>query len=352
MMHGKDSLQDIQVIAPNFKRRLSGVTATIVRLLPHQAKEIRIVSTGPGLPDTLPHIPFWKVLFLNKTWRVWHARRNTEMLAGLILKYVFFKKLRLLFTSASQRHHTRYSKFLIRQMDAVIATSEKTRRYLERPAQVVLHGIDTETFTPIDDKRALRQNVGLSPKGIVIGCYGRLRNQKGSDVFVDAMLEILRENPAISAILMGRATPKHQNFADRLRHKIEQSNLSDRLHILPEAPVDDMVKWYQILDIYIAPQRWEGFGLTPLEAMSCGVPVIATDVGAFPELIEDGKTGHIIPAGNVAAMAGAVRSLLSETGKIAQDSIYARKHVLKKFRLQQEAKALNQIYKTLLSEKI
>ena len=80
-------MAEIEVVAPNLKRRLSGVTATVVRLIPVQARMIGIVTTGPGLPDNLPHVPLARAATLPRDrWRVWHARRNTEMALGLILR--------------------------------------------------------------------------------------------------------------------------------------------------------------------------------------------------------------------------------------------------------------------------
>lgn len=82
------------MIAPNLKRRLSGVTATAVRLIPVQAAMIGIVTTGPSLPSDLPHMPLERLPFLRRDrWRVWHARRNTEMVLGLILRHVLRRKL-------------------------------------------------------------------------------------------------------------------------------------------------------------------------------------------------------------------------------------------------------------------
>ena len=82
----------IEVIAPNLKRRLSGVTATVVRLIPIMARQIGIVTTGPGLPAELPHISLASLPFLPRSrFRVWHARRNTEMVLGLILRALVAK---------------------------------------------------------------------------------------------------------------------------------------------------------------------------------------------------------------------------------------------------------------------
>ena len=162
----------IQVIAPNLKRRLSGVTATIARLLPVQAQSIGIVATGPGLSAHVPCVPLRSVIRMSgRAYRVWHARRNTEMLMGLILRHVLRKRLKLVFTSASQRHHTRYTRLLISGMDAVVATSRKSASYLRRSSRVILHGIDTGMFHPLTDRRAHRRSLGLS-ENVTIGSYG------------------------------------------------------------------------------------------------------------------------------------------------------------------------------------
>ncbi len=342
----------IEVILPNLKRRLSGVTATLVRLLPIQTKFMSIVAAGPGLPDNLPAISIWSLFFLGrKKLRVWHARRNTEMLLGLILKRLFRKNLKLIFTSASQRHHTRYTRFLISQMDAVIATSSKSASYLECPATVIRHGIDTSKFYPVFDKSIIRRSLNI-PDGTLVGCYGRIRHQKGTDIFVEAMIELLPELPNVSALVMGRATRKHQGFLNDLRQRVRDAGLEDRILFLAESPVDKMPDWYQILDLFVAPQRWEGFGLTPLESMACGVPVIATDVGAFAELIEEGKTGIVVPPGDQEQMFLAVHSMITCPRKIEDWSIRCRQHVELHFSIEKEVSSINALYKNMLSDGI
>ena len=338
----------IEVILPNLKRRLSGVTATLVRLLPIQAKSMSIVATGSGLPDGLPIVSIWSLFFMGRRkLRVWHARRNTEMLLGLILKKVFRKNLKLVFTSASQRHHTRYTRLLISCMDAVIATSSKSASYLKCNSTVILHGIDTEKFNPAIDKNILRRSLNM-PEATLIGCYGRIRHQKGTDVFVDSMIELLPEFPDAIALVMGRVTKKHQGFFDNLRKKVMDKNLEERILFLPEAPVHAMADWYRILDLFVAPQRWEGFGLTPLESMACGVPVIATDVGAFDEIIDEGNTGILIPPNDKESMCHAVHSMLASPQKLQNWSVHCRQQMEQHFSIENEAHAINAVYKDLL----
>jgi len=348
----KPDLSKIDVIAPNFKRRLSGVTSTIVRLVPLQARKIGIVTAAPIMPDDVPVISPAALITMSRSGpsgaRVWHARRNLEMIAGLALKHLLRKRLRLMFTSASQRHHTGLTKWLIRRMERVVATSAKTAAYLERDATVIHHGIDADQFSPAADRIALRKELGLPEHAILVGCYGRIRAQKGTDAFVDTLLDLMDRQDNVVGIVMGRATEKYESFEADLRKRINERGHADRLLFKPEVPVWQMADWYRVLDLYVAPQRWEGFGLTPLEAMACGVPVLATRVGAFEELIVEGKTGALIPPDDIPAMIDAARNILDER-KLAAMGAAAREHVLANFRLEAEADALIEIYRDLLS---
>ena len=336
------------MIAPNLKRRLSGVTSTIVRLVPIQARQIGIVAAGPGLPADIPKISLWRLPFLTrKVRRVWHARRNNEMLLGIVLRSILRRNLALLFTSASQRHHTGYTKWLISKMDAVIATSDKTAQYLRVPAKVILHGINTALFDLPENKSALRQELGLSD-GLLVGCYGRIRHQKGTDVFVDALIKVMPEVPDMTGIVMGRATGKNDQYLDDLKAKAANAGLSDRLLFLPEVSVDQMADWYKILDLFVAPQRWEGFGLTPVEAMACGVPVIAGRVGAFEEQITE-KTGQIIDQGDVDALGNAIVNATQDRDRLQKQGHAARLRVEQKFMIEDEAASIINVYRSLLA---
>lgn len=343
-------VSDVEVIAPNLKRRLSGVTATIVRLVPIQADQIEIVATGPGLPPHLPHVSLWQLPFLprNKP-RVWHARRNTEMLLGIILRSVFRRRLVLLFTSASQREHTRFTRWLISKMDGVVATSQKTKGYLKRPATVVMHGIDLSGFKMPVDRSLIAREMGL-PAGRLVGCYGRIRHQKGTDLFVDAMIKLAPKHPDLIGIVMGRATSKHQDFLDDLKRKAADAGLSDRIVFQPEVPVDQMARWYQVLDLFVAPQRSEGFGLTPLEAGACGVPTVAARVGAFEELILDGRTGRLVNTGDLSALTSAIGEAIANGDWRQAAGMAAHNHITQEFPIEREASALVEIYRNLLKD--
>ncbi|AQX18728.1 mannosyltransferase [Bartonella sp. A1379B] len=348
------SLKETDIIVPHFKKRLSGVTTTIIHLVPLQRKQGFYISTlGVGLPKNLPALSFKDLVGLwkspvGKSFRIWHARRNIEMLCGVFLRDVLKMKLKLIFTSASQRHHKPFTKWLIRRMDKVIATSERTGRYLEVPHQVILHGVDLERFSPpktIDDCFSAS---GLSGK-YAIGCFGRVRYLKGTDLFVDAMLELLPRYPDWTAIIAGRTTAKHYNFEKQLRQKIATAGLSDRIIFLGE--IQDIPLWYRRLSLYVAPSRREGFGLTPLEAMASQTAVVASNAGMYEELITE-ETGTVVPAGDQAALTEAIELYFSDLEKTIMTGKKALTHVQTHFPLEKEARAIGHVYKEMFAEEI
>ncbi len=345
-------ISDTQVIAPNFKKRISGVTSTIVQLVPKQrGMGVKIASLAPeGLPDTVVCVRFrdlWRLWFKpnGAECRVWHARRNMEMLPGIFMRDVLRMKIKLLFTSAAQRDHRGFTKWLIRRMDAVIATSARASSYLQAPNTVIMHGVDTARFTPPADKADAKRALGFDPAVKIAGCFGRIRAQKGTDRFVLTMISLLPRHPDWIAVATGRVTGDNKEFAAQLTEAVAAAGLQGRIRFVGE--VDDVLAWYQALDLFVAPQRWEGFGLTPLEAMACGVPVAATKVGAFSELIIDGSTGLVV-ANTDQAISDAVSYLTENDALRAQMAQNARPHVLESFMLEREAAQINAVYEKLL----
>lgn len=348
-------LAQAEVIAPHFKRRLSGVTSTVIQLVPVQnALGQKVITFGPGLPSSLPSMRFVELAALwkppaSRTHRVWHARRNIEMLPGIILRDFFRMPIKLLFTSASQRHHSGWTKWLISRMDAVIAVCQKTASYLERESTVILHGINLQRFSPAPDQSAARSAVELDPNFRYIGCFGRVRHQKGTDLFVDAMLRILPNHPGWKAVIAGRATSKHLAFENELKQKVKAAGMADRILFVGEHT--NIPDWYRALDLFVAPQRWEGFGLTPLEAMATAVPVIASDVGAFPELVVEGQTGNIVERGSVDNFVNAIAPYLTDETLRQQASQNALIHARQNFSVEGEARAIGQVYARLLADR-
>ena len=339
------SAENLQLIVPNLHRRYSGVTATNRMVAPKLAKMFRAAWLGPDAPEGIARIGVAELL---KLWRrrdalIWHARRNNEMIAGVLLRALGWP-LKLVFTSAAQRHHTWITRWLIRRMDAIIATNEISASFLKREATVIPHGVDTDTYAPPADRAAAFAEAKL-PGRYAIGCFGRVRAQKGTDVFVDAMCRLLPRYPDFTAVIVGAIVPEQIAFASELKNRIEAAGLRSRIVVTGELPIEEVQRWYQRLTIYAFTSRNEGFGLTLIEAMSAGAALVASRAGAAELVVENGVTGVLTPPGDVDALVAALEPLLADPASFTAMGTRARARVLEKFSLDAEASRIAEVYR-------
>jgi mannosyltransferase len=343
-----NSADDLQLIVPNLHRRYSGVTATNRMVAPKLAQRIGAAWLGRDAPDGIARIG---LLDLLKLWRrrtplIWHARRNNEMIVGIALRSLGWP-LKLVFTSAAQRHHTWITRWLIDRMDAIIATNDISASYLERQAMVIPHGVDTDRYAPPPDRAVTFAEAGL-PGRYAIGCFGRVRAQKGTDVFVDAMCRLLPRYPDFTAVVVGAITVENQAFANDLKRRIDAAGLQSRIVITGELPIEEVQRWYQRLTIYAFTSRNEGFGLTLIEAMSAGAALVASRAGAAELVVDNGVTGILTPPGDVEALVAALDSLMRDPASSAEMGARGRARVLAEFSLDAEADQIAKVYRALV----
>lgn len=354
MQSHSPALSEIEVVIPNLHWRYSGVTATNRAVAPRLAQLFSAVWFGRDAPEGIRRIGWRDMLslralrFKKQRTIIWHARRNNEMIAGLVLRWLgwpFF----LVFTSAAQRHHTWLTRFLIRNMDGLIATTDAAASFLQRRAVVIEHGVDTERYCPPPDRAAAWRESGLSG-AVGIGCFGRVRHQKGTDVFIAAMVRLLPEFKDYTAVLSGAITPDQRAFAQGLQDDAEQAGLGDRIVFLGERPIDEIPEWYRRISLYAFTSRNEGFGLTLLEAMASGNAVVAARAGAAERVIVDGETGVLVPPGDVAALVQACETLMRAPDKIRAMGERARAHVQAHFSIEAEAERIADVYRTVWAD--
>jgi mannosyltransferase len=352
-MNTRVDMADVEVVAPNLKRRLSGVTSTVVQLIPEQRRQgLGVAVLGPGLPDDLPRISWRQLPGLLKAprkrpFRIWHARRNTEMLAGLALRHVLRAPLRLVFTSAAQRRHTAYTRWLMRRMDRIVTTSSRSAAYLDLPHTVIQHGVDLDRFHPPSDPERDWTSSGL-PGRYGLGCFGRIRAQKGTDLLVDALIALLPLYPDWTAAIFGRTTVQNRDFTEALQARIDAAGLSERIVFMGEVP--DVKPWLRRVTLCVAPSRNEGFGLTPLEAMASQTAVVASDAGAYCDLVDEGVTGRIFPSGDGAALKVAMETYLADPKLAESHGRAGLERARAHFALSGEARALREVYEGLWAQ--
>jgi mannosyltransferase len=344
-----DALDALEVIIPNLNWRYSGGTAVNRTIAPLIAKRWRAAWCGPDQPEGIAALSLGDLARLrfrppvHGKARIWHARRNVEMLAGLFLN-LFGYRFALIFNSASQRKKTWLTNFLIARMDAVIATSEIAARFLQRPATVILHGVDTDLYSPPTDRLAAFAQTGL-PGKYGIGTFGRVRKQKGSDLFVEAMRRLLPQYPDFCAVVIGLTTVDNLPFVEGLKREIAAAGLTERVRFLGELPVEEVPLWYQRISIYVFASRVEGFGLTMLEAMAAGDAVVATRAGAAEMIITDGDDGVLAAIDDVDRLVAALEPLMRDPERIEAMGKRARARVVGAFSRDREADEISDVYR-------
>jgi mannosyltransferase len=346
---------DPEVIVLNLKQRYTGVSATINALVPLQAHQWRLGFCGTRMSNGIDGMTLGQAISLSRcppagrAFRLWHVRRDPEMMAAIFARDVLRLPIKLVFTSAAQHLHGRFPRWLISKMDAVISTTPLAASFVPNTTAVVPHGIDLSRFAQSPDKLQAWADSGL-PGQYGIGVFGRVRPDKGSDVFVDAMIEALPHLPGATAVIAGLAQPQHQAYQQALIDKIAQAGLSERIVFLGEVPAGEVHQWYQRCLLCVACPRYEPFGLTPFEAAATGCALVCSRTGAFDQLVVPGVTGELVDTGDAPGLAQAVRRVLADLPAAVQMGQAAHDRVAQQFSLAKEAEGIGRVYQQLFDQ--
>ena len=345
-----------ELFVTNFNKNFTGVSATAANVIRQQAKhhDLRLVGYPlPGCPDP---IPLKQARLLSKQpppgrdFAIWHVRRNPEMRAAIWSRDVLRLPIRIVFTSAAQRLHSSYPRWLIRQMDAIVATTDIAARYVSKVRAVVPHGVDTDLFTPAQDRATSWSALGYGGT-LGLATVGRIRPEKGTDVFVDAMIQLLPKLPDARALVIGRAGREHQKFLSDLQTRIATAGLTDRILFPGEIAATELPKLMRGLSLVMQLPRYEGYGMVPLEGMASGVPFVGTPAGYYDEFSAQGKTGTIVPLGAADQAAAAALAILTVPNRHISMSKAARETALDSFSALSEAVGIENVYRELWTGK-
>jgi len=346
---------DPEVIVFNLKQRYTGVSATINALVPLQAHQWKLGFCGTRMSNGVEGMTLGQAIHVSKkppkgrAFRIWHVRRDPEMMAAVFARDVLRLPIQLVFTSAAQHLHGRFPRWLISKMDAVIATTPLAASFVPNTTAVVPHGIDLSRFSPPPDKLSAWADSGL-PGQYGIGVFGRVRPDKGSDVFVQAMIEALPQLPGATAVIAGLAQAQHQAYQQDLQRQIDAAGLHDRIVFLGEVPAGEVHRWYQRCLLCVACPRYEPFGLTPFEAAATGCALVCSRTGAFDQLALPGVTGDMVDTGDAPGLAQAVLTVLSNPQRAVQMGEAARARVSELFSLAREAEGIARVYSGLFQK--
>ncbi len=173
---------------------------------------------------------------------------------------------------------------------------------------VVHGGVDTALFRP-RDRAASRRAAGIAEHERVVLFVGRLERFKGPDILVRALAE-MRDASNVRLVLVGGS--EDEQSAGWLERIAAELGVGARVRWQPAIPQADLPDFYASADVCAVPSFHESFGLAALEAMACGTPVVAADVGALSSLVLDGETGRLVGSHEPRAFAAALEELLHD----------------------------------------
>jgi len=349
-MDKRTRIQQCELILGNSNKRFSGVTSTMLQTMNIQKSHINLVILGEHhIDDRECVVGFWDLVcharspLPNGRPRVFHARRNDEMIQALLLRLLGVP-LNIIFTSTAQRFHSGFTKWLMSKVDHVISTCSAAASYLEKPPEAVIpHGITTDTFNPAEDRAAQWESLGLSGK-FGIGQFGRVREQKGVHLLVRASIKVLPKYPDFTTVIGGAISDDNREFVNELKAEIAQAGLSERIVFIGEQPFAKVPGLFSAMTVVTALSRNEGFGLTVLEAMSTKAAVIATQAGAWEDIIRPGVDGEIVPTERVDQLAEKLSSMLANPAKLVAMGEAGRERVLAHYTIEREAQELINFY--------
>ncbi len=236
-----------------------------------------------------------------------------------------------------------------RRVDAMVCMTEALRRHCERSGvlaprvEVIYDAVDLEHFRPSRPRDEVRRELGVGPEQCALGIVGGIQEWKGQAVVVEAFARLRPRLPNLRCFIVGGVHRAGREYAARLEQRVAELGLSDGIAFLGfRRDVPDIVN---ALDIVVhASVRPEPFGRVILEGMLLGRPVIAAADGGVLELVEDGRTGCLVPPGDVAALAEKIFVLATQPELRARIGRCGQSWAVRRFSLQAHVEAMTGLY--------
>jgi glycosyltransferase involved in cell wall biosynthesis len=235
----------------------------------------------------------------------------------------------------------------------VIAVSRSIRDFLilhegMNPDRVVTlsNGIDSQSFLPAKEgQRALAKSaLGLSSDAFVIGGMGRLVTQKNFSLFLDVAARVLAKNPWAVFVVAGTGSQE-----DKLKAKAALLGINEKVRFLGH--VSDRLALYHAFDALLMTSDFEGTPMVLLEAMSCELPVVASAVDGIAEVCTNGHDALLLPLGDVAGFATALKGILQDDGLRKTLGMNARNTILDRYEIRQLVRRIEGIYDEVLGNR-
>lgn len=210
----------------------------------------------------------------------------------------------------------------------------------------IFSGIDLKVFVPCwnEEKEDLREQFGLHKGDRAIGFVSKLWEGKGHEVAIQAMASVVERVPRAKLVLVGEGL-----LEQRLRDMSRRLGIQDAIIFGGfHTRIADITS---LFDLCILPSFFEGMGRVLLEAGACGKPVVASNVGGIPDVVDDGVTGFLVPPGDSLSLSRKILRLLEEPHLAHRMGLAARERINEKFDVRTMVREIVDLYETCLSRK-
>lgn len=235
----------------------------------------------------------------------------------------------------------------LKKADKILSTShimaKETKLYTDKAIEVIPFGVDTEQFKPMNVESFFDKD------DIVIGTVKTLEEKYGIDYLIQAFKILSDKYPRLPLKLLivggGSLEKKLKNLADELL-------IGSKTIFTGKVPFSDVPKYHNMLSVFVSVSNSESFGVAVLEAMACGKPVIVSNVGGLPEIVENGKTGFIVPPRDPQKIAEAIEKLILNKELMAEMGRAGRNRVKKFYEWKSCVEQMCNIYAQIQNNKV
>lgn len=242
-----------------------------------------------------------------------------------------------------ERHAAGKSDCIIELTPGGVEESLARKIGIREKYRVIFSGIDCSPYETAAARRAAtREALGVGPGEFLVGGIGRLEPIKGFTYFVAAAKAVAERVPGARFVLIGQGA-----LGEALR--AQAAPLGGRFRFLGLR--EDVPDLAAAMDVLVVPSLNEGMGRVILEAGAAGTPVVASAVGGIPEVVEDSRTGVLVPAKSPESIAEAVAALLEEPARLEGMGRAARAFVVPAFGLDEMVVRIESLYEELIEEK-
>lgn len=233
----------------------------------------------------------------------------------------------------------------------LIAVSQATRDFHvdqgidAARTRVLYNGVDCRRFCPRDSTGRLKRELGVSDGAFLVVTIGQIGLRKGQDVLAEAAVVAARRLPNVHYLLLGqRHSAKRESveFERNVVHRFDEAGLGDRLHRLGYR--NDVAWIMNEADLLVHPAHQEPLGRVLLEAAAAGLPIVATQVGGTPEIVEDGASARLVPPGDPEALAEAIVELRFDAAQRRRLAAQARVRAESTFDANRAAADLSEVW--------